>query len=285
MTATSSTRRHFAAAIIAIAALAITGCRSSSTATGGTAAYGSTDGGKTADPAAAYSSLVASYADWSTLSVPVKIELTKPKRFSISGRAYMRRDIDVLISLKFLGMEVATIYIDNDSVHVTEKVHKYYVADGVSSLLAGYPLTVADLQSLLMGQAFVAGKGRATAATRQAFDLKADGSTALLTAVDPPDGIAYAFTVADSAVGSLSVSPDDYPTTTVSFSDTATSPAGPVASTVSVDAKAGSTPLTVAIKWSMASAEWNKDTQRRWKAPAGYTRLKRGDIINLLSSF
>lgn len=237
-----------------------------------------------------YESLVTnSYREWSTLSVPVKIELSKPKRFSISGRAYMERDKSVFISLRFLGMEVGTIYIDNDSLFLTEKIHKYYVAEGVKSLLGGYPLTVADVQSLLLGQPFMAGKGRLSEADRRSlyiYDAPVS-STWTITPPAPADGIDYTFSLSMSSdrLERLTITTDDYLPATVVYSDGCKSPAGEVNSVMDIAATAAKTPIAVSLKWNFSNAEWNSPDIRQWKRPKDYTRLKQKDIINMLSSF
>lgn len=271
-------------------ALATSGCGSSKNA--------STTGQDGTAPAIArgatveqrYESLITnSYREWSTLSVPVKIELTKPKQFSISGRAYMERDKSVFISLRFLGMEVGTIFIDNDSLFLTEKIHKYYVAEGVKSLLGGYPLTVADIQSLLLGQPFLAGKGRLSKADRQSLYIcdAPVSSTWTITPPAPADGIDYTFSLSMSSdrLERLTITTDDYLPATVVYSDGKASPAGEVNSVMDIAATAAKTPIAVYLKWNFSNAEWNTPDLRQWKKPKDYTRLKQKDIINALSSF
>lgn len=270
-------------------ALAASGCGSSksASATGqnGTAPATSRD----ATVEQRYETLVAnSYREWSTLSVPVKIELTQPKRFSISGRAYMERDKSVFISLKFFGMEVGTIFIDNDSLFVTEKIHKYYVAEGVKSLLGGYPLTVADIQSLLLGQPFMAGKGRLSVADRQSLQIcdAPVSSTWTITPPAPADGIDYTFSLSmlSDRLERLTITTDNYLPAIVVYSDGSESPAGEVNSVMEIAATAAKTPIAVSMKWNFSNAEWNSPDLRQWKRPKDYTRLKQKDIINTLSS-
>lgn len=267
--------------------MSLSGCRSTKTA-----ANQSQSGPATVEKATVeqrYNSLISnSYKDWSTLSAPVKIEIDKPKRFSISGRAYMERDKSVLISLRFLGMEVGTVYIDNDSLFITEKIHKYYVAEDVKSLLGGYPLTIADLQSLLIGQPFVAGQGRLTAADRDKVNLCAApvSKTWTITPPSPADGIEYTFSIAMNTdrLERLTVTAADYLPATVVYTDGGSTPAGTVSSVLNISATAAKTPIAAAIKWNFKNAEWNAKDLRQWKRPKGYTRLKQKEILNILSS-
>lgn len=88
---------------------------------------------------------------WTDIYVPVKLELTEPSRMSISGRATMVRDESIYLSLRMIGMEVATVYIDRDSIFATEKMNKQMLAVGFEDAL-GKRMTVGELQELLLGE-------------------------------------------------------------------------------------------------------------------------------------
>lgn len=270
-------------------AIAISGCRSQKDAAATSATENIGNGYTKQTPLAdRYPTLVDSYKEWATVSVPVKIELNEPKRFSISGRAYMDRDKSVLLSLRMLGLEVATVYIDNDSIFITEKLHKYYVAEDVESLLAGYPVTVGDLQSMLLGQAFVAGKGRIDKRESNMMSLSSvpTGGSWAITPPSPAEGIGYTFTISDSdnRLESLTVTIEDHHPTSVIYTHPAQSPAGAVNGRLEISSHAAKKPISASMKWNFKGAEWNTADLRQWKRPKGYTRLKRSDIINVLSS-
>lgn len=276
--------------VVIVTALTMVGCRSAKTASTDTVSgSGASTPGKEMTTAERYSALVDSYKEWATVSVPVKIELESPQRFSISGKAYMARDKSVLISLRMLGLEVATVYVDNDSLFITEKLHKYYFAEDVKSLLGGYPLTVGDLQSLLLGQAFVAGRGRVTAKEVNEMYL-ADApvsGTWTMTPPSPADGIDYTFSIGDrdNSLQRLTVTLEDYLPTTVGYTDPAQSPAGVVSCRLDIASHAAKAKVNAAMKWNFKGAEWNSEDMRQWKRPKGYTRLKRNEALNLLSAF
>lgn len=122
------TMRAILPAVVAVAALCLTGCRSSKPAV----------------------ETPAAEQVWTDLYVPVKLELTEPARMSISGRATIVRDRSIYLSLRMIGMEVATVYVDADSIFATEKVHRQMIAVGFDATL-GRKLTVGELQDLLLG--------------------------------------------------------------------------------------------------------------------------------------
>lgn len=69
----------------------------------------------------------------------MNVSLKLPKRISASGTMTMTRGKDISISMRVLGIEVATLYITGDSVIALDKWHKYYLAESVESLLGGCP--------------------------------------------------------------------------------------------------------------------------------------------------
>lgn len=102
--------------------------------------------------------LMSSYKLWTTMSVPVKLELTAPTRLSLSGRAYMVRDSLIHISLRFLGIaEVAVVRITPDSVYCVDKVHQMAIVEGINKISDATGITVTQLQDLLIGMPFVPG--------------------------------------------------------------------------------------------------------------------------------
>lgn len=274
--------------LIALTALtaATSSCRSSKTASDA-AAIATNSASVNVDQR--FNSMVTDgFADWTTLSVPVKIELSQPKHFSISGRAYMRRDQSVMFSLRFLGMEVANIYIDNDSVFIAEKFHKYYIAEDVKSLLGGYPLSIADLQSLLIGQPFLAGAGRLTADMRQQLEMSDSpvSATWTITPPQPTPGIGYTFAISmdRNRLQRLTITSADRLPAAIVYTDSSFSPAGYVSSSLDITATAAKTNIAASLRWNFSNAEWNAPDMRQWKRPKGYTRIKQQDIIKMLSS-
>ncbi len=93
-------------------------------------------------------------AEWTSVYMPVKVALTKPTAFSLSGRATIERNRGIDVSMRFLGMEVASMTLVNDSVFVLDRYHKYAFAEPLRSVLGSRydKYTVADIISILFGQ-------------------------------------------------------------------------------------------------------------------------------------
>ncbi len=89
---------------------------------------------------------------WVNVTVPVKVSIVKPQRFSFSGTATLVRDEYVLVSLRFLGFEVGQIYVTPQTADVVIKQpSKIWMQTDVAGRLRASGLTFAGLQEVLMG--------------------------------------------------------------------------------------------------------------------------------------
>lgn len=234
-------------------------------------------------------SLSSTYSDWSTLELPVDFELVSPRHVNLRGKVYMERGKSIYISLRVLGMEVATLYVTDDMVYATEKLHKYYIAENVKDLLAGYDFTVANLQDLLLGRAFVAGADALT--PKLAADVKItpidDGSGNWTLTPPPLRGLDYRFNIAPNPqhLRTLEVMPKGYNTVTCYYSQpTRTKLGGVLANVVTVKARPRNMAVQANLTWNISSAKWDSGDMRQWKMPNGYTRLTRSDLMKLFTS-
>lgn len=96
--------------------------------------------------------------DWECVAVPIKFELKSPSSISFSGKAYYVRGKEVFISLRKLLFEVAQLSVTPDTILLVDKFNGRHVIEDISELVKGAPVDIADLQALLMGQPFAAGK-------------------------------------------------------------------------------------------------------------------------------
>lgn len=278
--------RHLTTAIIA---MAIAGCSSHKhNATGGSAtAPTATPEISTVADSYIYS-LTSTYSDWDYLALPIDVELQSPQHIKLGGRMYMERDKSIYLSMRFLGMEVATLYLTNDTIYATEKIHKYYIAESVDQLLSGCDLTIGDLQNLLLGRAFVAGKGLLNQSMASELTIKPAGNGTSWSLTPPAiDGYTYTFNVDANPrhVRSIDFLQGTRSRATCTYSEPMRTRAGILPGTVSVNAAAGRTPLEISLQLDLREARWDAADIRRWNAPKGYTRLSRHELLSMLTSF
>ncbi|MBQ9077045.1 MAG: DUF4292 domain-containing protein [Muribaculaceae bacterium] len=235
-----------------------------------------------------FDALTSDYSAWKDVSLPVKVEITAPKRFSISGRATMVRGESILISLRVFGMEVGNLYVTEDSVFATEKIHKYYVAESLERFLGGFPLTINDIQDLLLGQAFVLGNGTMSREDYRKTELATGSGLWTITPQKTSHGIGYTFCVDDGSntVSSLIVSKDGnvVPVSCRYSYPVADTGAGTVAGTTTLAGEIGSHGINASLKWSMQDAKWNTGDTRRWDAPENYKRIPVASLVKVIES-
>lgn len=232
-------------------------------------------------------SLTSTYAGWQYLSVPVDLEFTSPNKIKVSGRLYMERDKSIYLSVRVLGMEVATLYVTNEMIYATEKLHKYYVAESVTDLLAGCDFTVGDLQNLILGRAFVAGRGLLNKS--MAPDVKVttdDGSDWTLT---PPAirDVTYQFNIEPNPqhVQSVSFVHDGVHRVKCLYSQPMRTKGGMMANLLTLKAFAGGTRLQVNVDLNLKDVKWRESDIHTWKMPKGYKQLSRKELMNMFTSF
>lgn len=102
----------------------------------------------------AFERLTSDYGEWDTIKIPFSARVDGVK-VSLSGNAFMIRDESIYLSAKFFGSEVAVLCINNDSITLVDKFHRIYVSEPTELLTAIFPLTVGNIQDLLLGHCFI----------------------------------------------------------------------------------------------------------------------------------
>ncbi|WP_289760986.1 DUF4292 domain-containing protein [Duncaniella muris] len=271
--------------LITLTALLASSCRSGRNAAGSNTGDYSQNTGKTLSQSqlkTMLNNLSDSYGTWSDVKIPLTLRLKSPKKISIGGTLTMQRDRSVHLSLRFLGMEVASLMVTQDSIFALYKLERLYFAESISDLLGGFPATVGNVQDLLLGRAFILGDtplapSRCTlAGTPQNWTITPSGS---------PSGMSYAFTLSTPTgnLESLTVTPATRKPLTAEYTDFATGPVGPFAATTLLTAAGGKTTLSAQLELNARRAEWNTGATKNWSTPKGYTRIKAADILKIVT--
>lgn len=231
--------------------------------------------------------IAAGYLPWTQLNLPVKVSVKSPQKLSVSGRIYMRRDRDIYVTLRVLGMEVANMYVSTDSVFAADKLHKCYIAEPIKDIFAGASLSIGDLQDALLGRAFVNNRG-----------TYSDTMTAGIMLTDSPDGtwtltpkskingtIEYQFHFSKSSntLMSLTFNTGDrlYGCT---YSDPADIDGSHFMRQFSVSTRAGNTPIDASLTYDFDKVKWEVPSSARWRTPSGYTRITPQSLAKTLSN-
>lgn len=234
---------------------------------------------------ARYTSLIESYSPWTDVRVPVNVSMQKPMKLSIGGTLTMVRGKAVHISLRFLGMEVASLMVTPDSVMATYRMDKIYLQEPLHQLLGRFPATISDLQDLLSGRTFTLGDPNRA-------DIRLisnpDGGYAII----PPPPVkgapadSYVFTVDSSnSLKSLTVNPGQGRQPVIcTYLPATITPCGMFSPRFSILANIGRTTVDASVELSLGKAKWNRGEAPSWKIPKGYKRVDGQTLIKRIPS-
>lgn len=172
---------------------------------------------------------------WTTLYASVNVDMSKPMSMGCSGRLTMENDKYIHLSMRFIGMEVAVLYMDKDSIYFVDKYHKYFFAEPLDVILGETyrHLSIGDIQRIFLGQKLIA------------------------------------------ETENVIIHPDNFVET----------PAGPVASDITVMADTEQGSIKGSIDWKPASAKWNDENRKAtFKAPDNYKRITPTNLKSMLKS-
>ncbi len=231
------------------------------------------------------SAFVATQGSWTTLQAGGNIKVTGSQTLSSGMQLRMIRDKAIYISVRpMLGIEVAKLVVTSDSVLVVDKYHKRYVAEPLSLITNGIPVTIGTLQDIFLGRAFVLGSGSLNNATKGLVQLTADGDRFRLEPKQQPQGFNYEFAINDkNQLQSVTVTPTRGSSTpyTAHYSHVFTTLAGLIAHHADVKAQVGGSSLGLSL--DLKDITWGAPfTIDSAKPGEGYKRLSASQITSLL---
>lgn len=142
--------------------------------------------------------ILSGYTPWSTVELNGKLQIPNmPMGIKPSVKIWMKRGERVMLSLRAPLMgEVGRAEIDEDSIMVVNKMKNTYCKEATGALLQGFPVSLNDLQSLLLARVFLLAKGELAVEDSPLVTLlKAnDGSLMVVPAQsEQPEGAEYGF--------------------------------------------------------------------------------------------
>lgn len=283
--------RIFLLAAIALSSGLMTGCRTQKGAATQTAGQTET-GEKPLYPvntslSSRYVTLTESWKPWNDLEAGVKIKLTSPAKINAAGKAYMKRGEWISISVRMLGFEVATLWIDSDSVVAVDKYHKKYVSEPTSKLLGSAGVTIENIQDMLTGRAFIAGGATASTADISLFDLEQAANGWYILPRRQPVEYTYGFLASNTANGLRGAIVDvkDHGAVSVNYSDIFESrTCGWFAQEVSVE-NFNKRKISATLQWDLNGAKFNTGLAKKCRIPDNCERIPLASLTSLLKNF
>lgn len=238
---------------------------------------------KTSDPSA---TVISALGNWQTMQTSGNIALKGSSNFSSAVQVRMVRDEAIFISLRpMLGIEVGRLVITADSVFAVDKVHRRFVAEKLSVLTAGIPVTVKDVQDMFLGRPFVLGQGTLCDNLKSRFETVKNGNTIVMRAQENYKGYGYSFSF-DKAdhISSLDIVPtgDSMAAYQIKYADVKSTEAGNIAHALNVNAEAQRKKMSFSLNYK--NIEWNGKVKIDKSIPGGYSRMGTGDLFLLFSN-
>lgn len=228
------------------------------------------------------------YGQWQKVKLPLNIRLRQPKSMSVSANATMERGKSIMISLRFIGMEVGVLYLTSDSILAIDKFNKVYVSEPLEPLLGGFPANISNVQDLLTGRPFLLGEDKplATVADKFDFDTQSGDNTWSLIPKKFPKGVEYGFSFNPfSALSLLIVKAGSHSPVNILFGSPEVTPAGYMSPAVSISAMLGKTAVDASLEWNYGKARWNEGIDiSKPSIPRGAERISAAKLLKSLPS-
>lgn len=230
--------------------------------------------------------VIATLGDWQTLQTGGNINLSAGSSFSSSIQMRMVRDQAIYISLRpVLGIEVGKLIITADSLYAVDKVHKRYLAEKVSILTSGIPLTVSDVQDIFLGRPCIIGKGTLNDVNKAEMTVSTEGNSVVLVPSESYKGYGYAFTFdKKNRITSLDIVPAGSTTAAyqVKYSDVRNTTAGNVAHSINANATLEKKKMSFSLTYK--NIDWNEKVKIDMGIPDGYKRMSARDLLSMFSN-
>ena len=229
--------------------------------------------------------IIATLGDWQTLQTGGNIKLSAGSNFSSAIQVRMVRDEAIYISLRpMLGIEVGKLVITADSLYAVDKIHKRYIAEKVSILTSGIPVTVTDVQDIFLGRPFIIGKGTLSEALKSQVTASND-SPIVLTAKESYKGHGYSFSFdKNNRISSLDIVPAGSSAAAyqVKYSDVSGTKAGNIAHAINVSASIEKKKMAFSLSYK--DIDWNGKVKIDKDIPNGYSRMSAKDLFSMFSN-
>jgi len=235
-----------------------------------------------------FAALARSYTDWTDVSMPVKLQVSQPKRLSVSATAKMIRGKALSISMRVFGIEVGSLYADNDSVIIVAKFNDIYCQESLAKFTQAYGLTLADMQAAVLGQAFTPGSGKLSEDDIKQYKIDLGENSISLTPKNLPKGLSWTFAAVLSSetapsLRTLTVDAAGHNPIVCAYGTAQPAGAGMVAPWVNIGTRVGKYEIDATMNWELSRAKWNTGLAlTKPRIPAGCRRISASKVLDIL---
>lgn len=218
-------------------------------------------------------------AQWQTFAAKGRFAITGGEEMSASMLLRMVRDRYIFISLRGnMGIEGGRIFITPDSLYIIDKVNKCYIADVPAVFTAGMPISLGDLQDVLLCRTFATGDNAQVGETNEYGDF----STSILA----DDGTSFSFTfdcfnLLDAMVA---VRSDGLASCAAGYDDYVETDRGVVATSLSITSRSRDFKIAMEAEYSPSSITWDKQADDALSIPSNYHRIEAYTMLQNFNS-
>lgn len=227
--------------------------------------------------------IYAAQPRWQSLYMPFSLKINAPMRLSCSGRATMVRGKAILLSMRAFGIEVAQVYIDNDSTWLVDKFHKMICAESTARLSQNF--NVDNLQSLIIGHACEPGvDGYLSRKSLGSLKFIVDEDLTLIT---PSKARNVNWGMLVDTVPAMNEFSLIFPSENsfgLLYSGETETVAGVIPRVISADGQAGRFHIDADLTWTLDKITVDGHTDMRWTPPSGYKRITTEALIEAVKS-
>lgn len=273
-------RTHFSAIyILSLLMLAVvTGCSTAKKAT-----TPSVSNGGIQNAESYFRQIMTDNGEWNQIKVPFNVSITQPTQLSASGQATMVRGRYINLSMRVLGMEVAALYITNDSVLVVDRWNKRYISENLRQFLKGFPANISNLQDLLTGHPFIIGDESLNNSSFKQLAIEQQGAIWGAKPYTQAQNAEYAFTFNGTQLTQLVVFTLNEIKATATYGVPSKTSVGNFADYIKLQSDAAKKPISASIQWRWNKAEFNNSfTAKHIELPTGYTKINAADLLSKL---
>ncbi len=263
---------------LCITAIGFNSCKSSKRATEESA---------DAVPEIVLSEVAQSITPWQTYSTSGKLTLSGAASFATSMQMKMTRDMNITISIRpILGIEVAKVFIDNDSAVIVNKYHKVYTTVYLDELKHLLPVNIQSIQDIILAQPFSLKDGTLSIENIKKFTMQVASDGYTLAPRKKQKEFAYTFTLNQAKqVEALTVKPtNSNKTYTAVYSDFVTDKPSSVASYINFATQIGDKDIALQLYLNPSKAKWDTMVDETLSISKSYRKISIAEHIELLQS-
>ena len=198
---------------------------------------------------------------------------------SASMQMRMVRDRYILISLRGgMGIEGGRIFITPDSLYIIDKINKCYVADVPAVFTAGLPVSLGNLQDVLLCRTFATGNE----ARVGEVDEYGDFSTSIIA--DDGATFSFSFDCFNLLDAMVAVRSDGLASCSTGYDDYIETDFGIVATSLSIISRSRDYRINMQTEYSPSSIMWDKQVDDKLSIPSGYSRIEAYALLQQFNS-